>query len=444
MFKKMQYFIPCEHELRFDGSVEISLLEGSAELFGAPLVLNVPYVYKKKQGALFTPSGCTLKVSAESDVVYVSSHKNEFMVESYMLNATLETYRLSARESRKRGPCVMICGAQDSGKKTLARILSTAATRSKHQTWHPLLVDLNPQINLVSLPGTIAQTLVFETSFLANCPTTMHTKNELVLFYGHTTTTAAPELYSKLCSDLAALDAHILNERFQNETTDELNAELAILTGESVCGIADGMFVLTPASDEKTLHELVKLFQVDVVAVVGFELLAQKLTKDLPSQINVVSLQRAAGICTMPPSARKLLQEQSIACYFNGVQNNLKCFMHNRSIENVHLVQATVANLDVQKATLPIGTKSRLEDLRWSHLDVDYLKTHDLKHSIVAILNNLTECNVVCFACLQDVHFIPEENRVQLCFVTPCAKLPSVGVFCAVGSIKCKHQAFRF
>merc|ERR1712087_68725 len=51
------------------------------------------------------------------------------------------------------GPRVLILGAANSGKASMAKILSNYALRSGH---YPLLVDLDCSLNMISIPGTIA------------------------------------------------------------------------------------------------------------------------------------------------------------------------------------------------------------------------------------------------------------------------------------------------
>lgn len=56
------------------------------------------------------------------------------------LHFALENLRHEAANTKK-GPRVLILGAKDSGKTTLAKILASYANRMDHQ---PMVVNLNP------------------------------------------------------------------------------------------------------------------------------------------------------------------------------------------------------------------------------------------------------------------------------------------------------------
>lgn len=56
------------------------------------------------------------------------------------LHFALENLRYEAANTKK-GPRVLILGAKDSGKTTLAKILASYANRMDHQ---PMVVNLNP------------------------------------------------------------------------------------------------------------------------------------------------------------------------------------------------------------------------------------------------------------------------------------------------------------
>ena len=63
------------------------------------------------------------------------------------------------KQIKTYGPRVLILGAANSGKASLAKILSNYGLRSQY---YPLLVDLDCSLNMISIPGTIAAVTICE------------------------------------------------------------------------------------------------------------------------------------------------------------------------------------------------------------------------------------------------------------------------------------------
>ena len=113
------------------------------------------------------------------------------------------------RDWSKYGPRVLLVGASDSGKSTLARLLSNYAVRAQRT---PMLVDLDCGQNDLAPPGCVAacqllhpadveldNSSAFNASQLGHAP--------IVYFYGHTTPSANEDLFRKTVDALAGIDA---------------------------------------------------------------------------------------------------------------------------------------------------------------------------------------------------------------------------------------------
>jgi polyribonucleotide 5'-hydroxyl-kinase len=92
------------------------------------------------KAAIFTYRGATLSVRGSPSVAYVAE---ETPMGSYAnLHFSLEKLRQHAQDDRSQGPRVLILGSEDAGKTSLAKILTSYATR---QGRRPVLVGLDPK-----------------------------------------------------------------------------------------------------------------------------------------------------------------------------------------------------------------------------------------------------------------------------------------------------------
>lgn len=143
----------CEYRAEVSAASElhITLKSGSAELFGVELAIDCEYVFRDRKLAIFTWYGCSLQVAGAPDVAYTS---DETPMNSYLnVHSQLQRRRELAAAKHAAGPRVLVCGPPDSGKSTLAQMLTNYALRLGEK---PTLVDLDVTQGCLSVPGTIA------------------------------------------------------------------------------------------------------------------------------------------------------------------------------------------------------------------------------------------------------------------------------------------------
>ena len=127
-------------ELSSNTTATLTLLQGSAEVFGAEMALERPYTLAgNNKIAIFTWHGCVLDVELDNenkqlDISYTS---DETVANIAFVNthAQLEALRDEAwndisnnSESKSNGPRVMLVGPADCGKSSLSRILLAYGT----------------------------------------------------------------------------------------------------------------------------------------------------------------------------------------------------------------------------------------------------------------------------------------------------------------------------
>ena len=250
-----------QHELRLEvgdsKTVYLTAKEGSAEIFGTPLVLGKKLAVRGQKIAVFTWKGCKLEIEGKCDVMYESDETP--MSEYLNVHDTLEARRAMAREKGGEGPRCMMVGPTDAGKSTLCKILLNYGVRAgSAQTF----VDLDIGQGAITIPGCIAASPVegpidVEHGLLCDAP--------LVYYFGHLTPTDNPTLYRHLLDQLAS----VLNRRAEKDPS----ARAAGLIVNSMGWVEDLGYDLL-------LHSI-QVFKADIVVVVGDERLYSQLGTEL-------------------------------------------------------------------------------------------------------------------------------------------------------------------
>lgn len=126
------------------------LVSGDAELFGTELAQKQSYIFTGTKAAIYTWHGCRIEVIGECQVEYLAEETP--MISYANLHFALEKLRDQAFEEGLDGPRVLLLGPENSGKTSLAKLLTAYATRSGRQ---PVIVNLDTKEGMFSLPGTI-------------------------------------------------------------------------------------------------------------------------------------------------------------------------------------------------------------------------------------------------------------------------------------------------
>jgi polyribonucleotide 5'-hydroxyl-kinase len=193
-------------ECSFTSEIKIKILVGTAELFGTELAPNTEYAFKGVKGAIFSWQGCRLEVTGTTEGEYVAEETP--MVQYANTHFALENARVAAQASGGLGPRVLLVGPENSGKTTLIKTLTAYAVKSGR---HPIVVNLDPQQGLLSVPGsltasTFASLLDVEEGWGSSPisgPSAVPVKMPLCYQYGCPTAEENPKLYKALITRLA-------------------------------------------------------------------------------------------------------------------------------------------------------------------------------------------------------------------------------------------------
>lgn len=202
--------------------ISVRILSGTAEKDGIELVLRNAYKFSATKSRITTFHGCEIEVEGateQSSVVdFPNPNANPFT--SYLsMHAELENQRAQAARNRTEGPRVLVTGPQSSGKTTLARSLTSYATKQGGQ---PIAVNMNPAEGMLSLPGTLSAG-VFATVMDPEAadgwggtptsgPSSVPVKLPLVYNFGRENAEDDADFYKELTSKLASAVSGRLSE----------------------------------------------------------------------------------------------------------------------------------------------------------------------------------------------------------------------------------------
>ncbi|UPK94433.1 hypothetical protein LCI18_005368 [Fusarium solani-melongenae] len=313
----------CEwrFQVSYGSSVIVKVLSGTAEKDGVELAPRNAYNFSGVKSKILTWHGCELEIDGHCDSESIADygHPTENVANSHLnLHGQLNDMRQAAAREGREGPRVLITGGVNTGKTTLARTLTSYATRQGYQ---PLVVNADPKEGLLSLPGTLSASVLATVmdpeavdgwgSTPTSGPSSVPVKLPLVFYYGLESPEEDPDFYSELVSKLAGSVSGRLNE------DEDVKSSGVIIDGTGLPEqTKDGFDLVAHIVDE---------FSINVIIVVGSSHLSGELTKRFASErtslgepISVVPLEKSDGVVERDEMFMQHAREAAIKEYFFG------------------------------------------------------------------------------------------------------------------------------
>ncbi|KAJ7221034.1 Pre-mRNA cleavage complex II protein Clp1-domain-containing protein [Mycena haematopus] len=331
-----EWTLDPETEYRFEldpgTSLAIKLIRGHAEVFGAELAANKPYLFGSEcKAAIFTWRGCTIEVTGHPSTEYVSE---ETPMAAYAnLHIAFEQMRVRAlrdlrgspvpeyeRDKPTDPPRVLVLGPEHSGKTTICKLLINYAVRAG-QGWSPLLVNTDPAEGGWAAPGALSVAPVH--SPLPTCspgsplgaaatsaPTALSSNALLPLayWYGHAETKRNPLLVERIIRNIG----ENINDKYQVD----LQGRTAGLIVDTPSSFASG----SGNSDERQrlIKACVDAFKINVILVVGHEKLNVEMQRTYARQLTVVKIPKSGGVVELDHLYRERVHNYQLHSYFYG------------------------------------------------------------------------------------------------------------------------------
>ncbi|KAJ1663079.1 Cleavage polyadenylation factor subunit clp1 [Coemansia sp. RSA 1813] len=344
-------------EVGFRSRIEIRLTQGQAEYFGAELGPEATYSFSGENGAVYSWSGCTLRVAGDCESAYVGG---ETPMSSYInVHMALQQMRVAARseEDNKCGPRVLLVGPEDSGKTSLARILLNYAVR---QSETPMYVDLDPRDASVTVPGTlsatpITHTIDIEAGFMGGEPA-----SPLVWQFGHESPAENQALFNQLVDCMA--------ESINRRLDVDAKANAAGLIADTRVGASDA-----------AIEHAVKAFGITTLVVVGNERMYSLFSSRFEaSGVSVVKLARSGGTVSRDAMFRQLSSARAIRCYFNGTESEPTMSYPTVAQFDDITVLRVGEDAVAPSSSLPLGETRKLSETTVFEVTCDEALTHSV------------------------------------------------------------------
>lgn len=330
----------CEwrFQVSHGSSVIVKVLSGTAEKDGVELAPRNAYKFSGVKSKILTWHGCELEIDGRCDSESIADYGNptENVANTHLnLHGQLNDMRQAAARDGREGPRVLITGAVNAGKTTLARTLTSYATRQGYQ---PLVVNADPKEGLLSLPGTLSASVLATVmdpeavdgwgSTPTSGPSSVPVKLPLVFYYGLESPEEDPDFYRELVSKLAGSVSGRLSE------DENVRSSGVIIDGTGLPEqTKDGFDLVAHIVDEFSswyshetdVEENADVAVVNVIIVVGSSHVSGELTKRFGSErtslgepISVVPLDKSDGVVERDEMFMQHAREAAIKEYFFG------------------------------------------------------------------------------------------------------------------------------
>ncbi|KAM0435817.1 hypothetical protein ACHAPT_002708 [Fusarium lateritium] len=313
----------CEwrFQVSHGSSVIVKVLSGTAEKDGVELAPRNAYNFSGVKSKILTWHGCELEIDGRCDNESIADYANptDNVANLHLnLHGQLNDMRQAAAREGREGPRVLITGASNTGKTTLAKTLTSYATRQGYQ---PLVVNADPKEGLLSLPGTLSASVLATVmdpeavdgwgSTPTSGPSSVPVKLPLVFYYGRESPEEDPDFYRELVSKLAGSVSGRLSE------DESVRSSGVIIDGTGLPEqTKDGFDLVAHIVDE---------FSINVIIVVGSSHISGELTKRFGSErtslgepISVVPLDKSDGVVERDETFMQHVREAAIKEYFFG------------------------------------------------------------------------------------------------------------------------------
>lgn len=413
------FTLAAEHELRFETPpapappTTLTLLQGSAEVFGAELPLKRSLSFPAGSSvAAFTWLGCSLSlVTPPETLAYTAT---DTPMPTYIkAHAVLQRRRDVARVGARVGPRVVIVGPRDSGKTALAGVLGGYCVKANGSC---CVVDLDVSGTGVcqGVPGSVAVSVVKNLDAEDGGMLFEKVSNGV---YGHVAVKGNLGVAKKVYDGVGSLV-----DRLLSGSAEGWAGCIVDMCGDVEGG--DGLEVLLAG---------VACVKADVVFVLGGERLFASVRARLGSSgVDVVLLPKSGGVVSRDEAWRQRNRSRRVREYFYGGDGLLNPFSTVVDFGTVTVLEIVGQAAVVPDSVLPIGATSTLDPLKPRVVTLG----RDLLHAVVGVSQATKEEDVLSSPVFGFVHVSKidvEKGTITVLAPSP-GRLP--GKFLLVGSVK--------
>ncbi|GAO52384.1 mRNA cleavage and polyadenylation specificity factor complex subunit [Saitoella complicata NRRL Y-17804] len=428
--EEQSYTLKPSQEYRFEASqnapVNVTLLSGSAEIFGTELTIGPTYTFTSTKAAVFTWQGCEITVKGPAGAGYLAE---ETPMATYVnAHFGLEKQRGLSKERGEQGPRVMIVGPENAGKTSLVKLLTSYAVRQGRK---PVVVGLDTKESILSIPGamTAAQftSILDVTSGWGTSPTSgpghIPAKVPLTYYYGYDNIEENPKMYKTVLSRLALA--------ISSKMADD---EAARTSG---C-IIDTAGLISQSTGYEIIAHAITEFSVSVLVVLGSERLYSDMVRRFDGRrgLSVVRMPKSGGVVDKDESFISACKARAVREYFYGNSGQvLSPFSSVVGFDNIHVYRVASSDASISASVLPIGHEAGDTKVQVLRVEPSLI----LQNSVLAVsvvdsdedASAIVESAVLGFVFVSDVDMVTKKITV----LSPVAgRLPAKAF--VMGSLK--------
>ena len=415
-----------------EGSEDEDCRKCDAEMFGAELFPGAEKWHDIQPGtntAVFSWSGCNVKVQGEPEAEYVS--KNEPMEGYANLAAILERRRMrcddlgvSALGTGNNGdlpPRVLVTGSGSSGKSSLCELLVNYALRADRK---PIFVELDPRgacersHKMMSFPpgcigAVVASDKPHDSGNNAISSAIMHYTG---CFEWNEMKEEVFQHLVKLLGKEVDLRSKYRGKAKRKKSGNDKGVDEHLQVAHG------GVIVNAPHQPSANLLvKIVESFNIDFVIVLDNEALVAQLSQKIgKTNTEIVPLPKSGGVVQVGTSQLRFLRENTLKNYFHGATEDLRPITLKLKVnDNINLFKLSYHKLDV--SLLPSTSLVMHQDIEGScHASPYTGSLQDLAHTVLAVMKTATS-TMIPYATVAGLVYVKQvdENLGRITLLSP-------------------------
>ncbi|KAE8448649.1 Cleavage polyadenylation factor subunit clp1 [Mollisiaceae sp. DMI_Dod_QoI] len=398
-------------EVEIGEKIDVKILSGTAEIFGTELAVNHLYTFRGTKSSIYTWHGCRIEVAGTCEE-YIAEETP--MTQYVNTHFALEKLRDEAEQNGREGPRVLVVGPTNSGKTSLAKLLTAYALRMGRQ---PMVINTDSREGLLSIPGSLTATpfasIIDVEQGWGSSPTSTSSavpvKLPLCYYYG----LPSPEDNTKLYKPIVTRLALAATSRLTDDPA--IKATGMIIDTPGVISQGKGGFDL--------ISHIVSEFSVNIILVIGSERLHSEMLRrfsayrtSIGETITLVKLDKSGGCVDRDDAFMQQTNEAAIKEYFFGnIKTTLSPHTQHLGYDEVFVYKIRETHTN---AFLPGGVEETEQGL-YEKVEPDIM----MQHCVLAVMyasvadsqDTIRDASVMGFVCVAEV----DEKKRRLKVLAP-------------------------
>lgn len=347
--------ISKDEELRIItiNKINVSLIEGDADIFGVPLIENDNSTIELSNVnvGIYCWKNSKIRISGEPKTIYKKDNKSmqKYLLGYYLINET----RIICNLNKQIGPRVLIIGSKCSGKRSLTRIFINYSLKNGFK---PIYADLSIN-NDVGIPGSVGAVVVDNVMSDFTCNDFFY-ENSFQYFHGHLDVNRGKNL------DLYLKQISNLGKTVVEKLTNDLNQfneiyDYSLVPNEQEL-FSTGCIVRYDSNEIEIVKLIIESFNINMIFVMDDEFLYSQTKEECKSKnISVFEFPKNPGVVSLDNEYKQNMIDKKLSNYFNGFYSNFILKPMNIEISKIKILEILPSLLN--EHNLPVGHQREMK-----------------------------------------------------------------------------------